>query len=267
MKYSFYNLAVLVATIAIFTITNFHKITNAQNINGELSSPILNLQKRKEIEKIIQKYIQENPEVIIKSIQKMREKQEHQAKENSLKNLTIFKKKILNDPKSPIAGNADGDVSVVEFFDYSCGYCKRIFPNLKKLIADDKNIRIVFKELPILSPRSELAARAALAVWHQDKNKYIEIHKDFMGLKGAFTKERIFRIAKNKGINLAQLEKDINSAKITKIIRRNHQLAQKLNITGTPAFVIGNNIIPGAIKLETLKQLIDKVRKERLRAK
>ena len=265
MKFSFYHMAIFTIATALLTAINFPKLALAQKINNDLSGATLNIEQRKEVREIIRKYIQENPEIIINSVQKMREKQKNQAKARGLKNLIIFKKNILNDPNSPIAGNPQGDITIVEFFDYSCGYCKIIFPNLEQLITDDKNVRIVFKELPILSPQSELAARAALAAWRQNKNKYIEIHKEFMGLKGAFTKQRILRILKNKGLDLVQLEKDMNSPKMDETIKANHELAQKLNITGTPAFIVGNNIIPGAIKLKALKQLIKNVRGKTLR--
>ena len=176
MKIPFYNLAIFFISVMLLASINLPKIAHTQIINNELNSSSLNVQQRKEVKDIIRKYLQKNPDVIIESIQKMRKQQEHQAKERSLKNLIIYKELILNDPTSPIAGNPEGDVTVVEFFDYSCGYCKRIFPHLKRLINEDKNIRFVFKELPILSPQSELAARAALAAWRQDKTKYIGIH-------------------------------------------------------------------------------------------
>jgi|LWDU01.1.fsa_nt_gi protein-disulfide isomerase len=261
MKIPFYNLAIFFLSVTLLASINLPKIAHTQIINNELNSSSLNVQQRKEVKDIIRKYLQKNPDVIIESIQKMRKQQEHQAKERSLKNLIIYKELILNDPTSPIAGNPEGDVTVVEFFDYSCGYCKRIFPHLKRLINEDKNIRFVFKELPILSPQSELAARAALAAWRQDKTKYIGIHSEFMKLNGRFSEVRILRIAKNKGLNLAQLKKDMGSLALDKAIAGNRQLAQKMNITGTPGFIIGNNIIPGAVELETLKKLIAKVRK------
>ena len=261
MKIPFYNLAIFFISVTLLASINLPKIAHTQIINNELNSSSLNVQQRKEVKDIIRKYLQKNPDVIIESIQKMRKQQEHQAKERSLKNLIIYKELILNDPTSPIAGNPEGDVTVVEFFDYSCGYCKRIFPRLKRLINEDKNIRFVFKELPILSPQSELAARAALAAWRQDKTKYMEIHSEFMKLKGRFSEIRILRIAKNKGLNIAQLKKDMGSLALDKTIAGNRQLAQKMNITGTPGFIIGNNIIPGAVELETLKKLIAKARK------
>ena len=264
MKFLFYSLGISLLQLAIFTLISMPKIGHTEMVNNQLSAPPLTIQQSNHVKEIIRKYIQENPEVIIDSVQKLRERQKDSVKGRSIENLTTYKELILNDPTSPVAGNPKGDVTVVEFFDYSCGYCKRIFPNLKKLINDDKNIRFVFKELPILSPQSELAARAALAAWRQDKTKYMEIHSKFMNLKGRFSETRILRIARNKGLNIIELTKDMNSLALDKTIEGNRQLAQKLNITGTPGFIIGNNIIPGAVKLETLKQIIADVRKAKI---
>ena len=237
------------------------KIAHTQTIDNKMNNLSLNAQQRKEVKDIIKKYLQKNPETIIQSIQTMREQQKNNITERNQKNVAIYKELILNDPTSPTSGNPEGDITVVEFFDYSCGYCKRIFPNLKRLMKEDENVRFVFKELPILSPQSEFAARAALATWRQDNKKYMAIHSAFMNLKGNFSEMRILRIAKNIGLNITQLKKDIKSLTLDKIIIGNRQLAEKLNINGTPGFIIGNNIIPGAVKLETLKEIIADVRK------
>jgi protein-disulfide isomerase len=264
MKKIFYILASFCFSVALLASANFPITTQAQTINAKGNDPALSAQQRKQVKEIIREYLQKNPKDIIQSIQRMREEQKNKAKNLSQKNIAIYKELIINDPTSPIAGNPKGDVTIVEFFDYSCGYCKKIFPNLKRLISEDKNIRFVFKELPILSPQSELAARAALAAWRQDKKKYMVIHSEFMNLRGRFSEARILRIAKNKGLDIIQLKKDMRSLTMDKTIAQNRELAQKLNITGTPGFIIGNNIIPGAVELETLKKLILDVRKAKI---
>jgi protein-disulfide isomerase len=261
---SFYNLTAFCFLVALLASANLPKTTQAQTINSIGNDPSLSNQQRKQVKEIIKEYLQKNPKVIIQSIQAMREQQKNKAKQLSRKSVGVYKELIINDPTSPIAGNPKGDVTIVEFFDYSCGYCKKIFPNLKRLISEDKNIRFVFKELPILSPQSELAARAALAAWRQDKKKYMVIHSEFMNLRGRFSETRILRIAKNNGLDITQLKKDMGSLTMDKTIAQNRQLAQKLNITGTPGFIIGNNIIPGAVELEILKKLILDVRKAKI---
>jgi protein-disulfide isomerase len=260
----FYNLATFCFSVALLVSASLPKMTQAQTINAIGNDPSLSAQQRKQVKEIIREYLQKNPQDIIQSVQTMRDQQKNNAKNLNQKNLVIYKELIINDPTSPIAGNPKGDVTIVEFFDYGCGYCKKIFPNLKRLISEDKNIRFVFKELPILSRQSELAARAALAAWRQDKKIYMVIHSEFMNLRGRFSEARIFRIAKNKGLDLVQLKKDMQSLTMDETIARNRQLAQKLNITGTPGFIIGNNIIPGAVELETLKKLILDVRKAKI---
>ena len=216
---------------------------------------------KKEIEKIIGDYLRENPEIIIESIRKMQARERQQEQERGRKNLVTYREMIFNDPTSPVGGNPAGDVTIVEFFDYNCGYCKRVYPTVEKLLKEDQNIRYVFKEFPILSPQSELAARAALAAWHQDKSKYVQLHADFIKTRGSFTESRIMRMARKLGLNTVRLKEDMQSAKISQIINGNRALAQHLGITGTPGFVICNQIVPGAVDMATFKHLVAQARK------
>ena len=126
---------------------------------------------KKAIERIVREYILKNPEVIIEAIQSLRERDQQQAQERVRKTLVSRRDELLNDPLTPVGGNPKGDVTIVEFFDYRCGYCKRVFPAIQKLLNTDGNIRYVFKEFPILGPDSLTAAKAALAVWKIDKKK------------------------------------------------------------------------------------------------
>jgi protein-disulfide isomerase len=224
-------------------------------------SNALSAAQKKEVQEIIGNYLRENPEIVVESIRILRQRERQEEKERGLKNLVTYRELILNDPTSPVGGNPKGDVTIVEFFDYNCGYCKRVFPTIKKLLAEDKNIRYVFKEFPILSPASELAARAALAAWRQDKTKYVQLHTEFIQLRGGFTESRIMRMAEKIGLNTANLKIDMRSPAITKIIAGNRALAQNLGITGTPGFVIGNQIMPGAADMTTFKDLVATARK------
>ncbi|MBT3917501.1 MAG: DsbA family protein [Rhodospirillaceae bacterium] len=224
------------------------------------STPFNGSQK-KEIERIIGEYLRNNPEIIIESIRNMQARDRQQEQQRGRKNLVTYREMIFNDPTSPVGGNPKGDVTIVEFFDYNCSFCKRVFPIVKKLLEEDKNIRYVFKEFPILSPQSELAARAALAAWRQDKSKYVQLHTEFIKSRGGFTESRIMRMAKSLGLNTEQLKKDMSSAKISQIINGNRALAQRLGITGTPGFIIGNQIYPGAADMATFKNLVAQARK------
>jgi len=224
------------------------------------STPFSALQK-KEIQKIIGDYLRDNPKIIIESIRTMQARERQRKQERGIKNLVTYREMIFNDPTSPIGGNPNGDVTIVEFFDYNCSFCKRVFLIVQKLLEEDKNIRYVFKEFPILSLSSELAARAALAAWRQDKPKYVQLHTEFIKSRGGFTESRIMRIAKKLGLDTVQLKKDMQSAKIGQIINGNRALAQRLGITGTPGFIIGNQIYPGAADMATFKSLVAAARK------
>jgi protein-disulfide isomerase len=158
-----------------------------------------------------------------------------------------------------VAGNPKGDVTVVEFFDYRCGYCKRVTPVLKELMAGDPNLRVVFKELPILSPESNLAAKAALAA--EAQGKYLPFHEALMASDSSLSMPDILQLATALKLDTAKLQADMNKPEIQAAIQKNHALAQAVGITGTPAFIIGPELVPGAIELPALKELIAKARK------
>ncbi len=224
-------------------------------------SSALSAEQKKEVQDIIGDYLRANPEIVMESIHILQERERRDKEQRVLNNLVAHRNLLLNDPTSPVVGNPKGDVTVVEFFDYNCGYCKRVFPAIEKLLAEDKKIRFVFKEFPILSPQSELAARAALAVWRQDKSKYMQIHTEFINLRGGFTESRIMRLVEKLGLDPTQLKKDMTSTSMNKVITANRLLARQLDISGTPGFIIGDEIVPGAVSLEKLKQLVATARK------
>ncbi len=169
------------------------------------------------------------------------------------------REEIFNDPASPVGGNPDGDVTLVEFFDYQCPYCKRIFPSIQALLAEDRNLRYVFKEFPILGKESVFAARAALAA--QRQGKYLEFHMAVMTAKGKLTEARVMRLAKTAGLDVDRLRRDMADGTVDAMIRRNLDLADGLGIFSTPVFIIGDTQIPGAVEIDTLKTLIARARK------
>jgi protein-disulfide isomerase len=258
MKFRF---CMLVCFFCAMVFVGLGAPTQAQDKSKSKIVSSFSPEQRKEVQEMIGSYLRANPEIILESVRAMQQREQDQEKQQGLQNLVAYRELILNDPTSPVGGNPKGDVTVVEFFDYNCGYCKRVFPTLKKLMAEDKNLRVVFKEFPILSPQSELAARAALAAWRQDKTKYMEIHSLFIELKGGFTESRILRLATKMGLDIKQLKIDMRSSTMNKVINGNRQLAQQLGISGTPGFIIGNRIVPGAVDLATLKALIAEARK------
>lgn len=215
---------------------------------------------RQEIEKIIHQYIMDNPKVILDAVARLQAQEEAAKEEQAKVALTSSREILNNDPDSPVGGNPNGDVTIVEFFDYRCGYCKKVHPSVKKIIKADKNVRFVYKEFPILGPQSVTATKAALAVSRVDAEKYQAYHDILMTARGSLTKSQVLKLAAEAGIDANAVAKEMDSPEIEKIIRKNYDLAQSLNINGTPAFVIGNELIPGAVDYATLKNLIAKAR-------
>ena len=213
------------------------------------------------IEQLIRNYIMNNPEVIVESVQRMGAREEAANQQKQRQVLVDLRKDLENDPGSHVGGNPDGDVTVVEFFDYRCTYCKKFMPNLTDLLGKDANVRVVFKEYPILGPDSVVASRAALAARRQNKDLYVPFHTALMEARGVFSERRILDIASEVGLNADQLQRDMASADIERIISRNYAHAEALGIRGTPGFVIGDQVVPGYINGEQLVALIEEARK------
>ncbi len=211
------------------------------------------------VKKMIHDYIMENPSVIADAIEALRQKEELAAEISARKAITDRKNEILNDPESPVLGNAKGDVTVVEFFDYRCPYCKTMMDMVMDTVKSDGKVRLVMKELPILGPDSVTASRAALAARNQ--KKYEEFHRALMKLKGPINDATVMKTAAEVGLNVERLKKDMDDEGIDTILKNNIQLAHALNISGTPGFIIGDQIAPGAMNQQALKQMIDQARK------
>jgi protein-disulfide isomerase len=171
----------------------------------------------------------------------------------------LLPRELLDDPADPTGGNPKGDITIVEFFDYRCPYCRRVEPSVAAIIKDDPGLRIVYKEFPILGPESVFAAHVAFAALTQ--GKYQQFHNAMMAAKGEINEEAILKVATGAGLDVARVKTDMSAPEIDQIIKRNYALADALAINGTPAFVIGDNLIPGAVELEDLKHMIATVRR------
>lgn len=158
----------------------------------------------------------------------------------------------------PVAGNAQGDVTVVEFFDYRCPYCRQAFVQVRALLAADPGVRVVFKEFPVLGPASIFASKAAVAAVMQ--GKYMAFHEALMAHRGNLDEAAVMKVAQSVGLSTAQLKVDMNKAAVNTTIGGSHALARKIGISGTPAFVIGDELVPGYISLDELKRLVAKAR-------
>ena len=187
--------------------------------------------------------ILENPEIIEQAIGLLQQKQLARQQADVASILAERRNELEEDPNAPVLGNPAGDVTLVEFFDYNCPYCKRAMQEVKTLLQADPNIRLVYREWPILSPGSVFAARAALAARKQ--GKYEEFHWALMGFKGKVEEGSTIKIAKEVGLDVEKLKVDMLAPEIEEHIRLSMNLAEALNINGTPAFIAGEKVYPG----------------------
>jgi protein-disulfide isomerase len=210
-----------------------------------------------EIEKIVRDYLLREPEVVYDALQELQRRQEEAAAARQRAAIAENQGELMNDRATPVGGNPDGDVTLVEFFDYRCAYCRRVVSSMRALLEEDRGLRVVFKELPVLGPDSMRAAQAALASRNQDG--YVPFHFALMTTDD-LSLEGIRAAARTVGLDPDQLEADMAAPEVTATIEANYALANKLGIEGTPAFVIGDQLIPGAVDKARLDQLIDEAR-------
>lgn len=209
---------------------------------------------------IVREYIIANPEVLVEAMQELERKQDSQRERTAKNAIRAYERELLRDGDSPVGGNPDGDVTLVEFNDYQCPYCKRAFTAIEAVTRADGKVKIIYKDLPILGDVSRIAAYAALAA--QKQGKHASFHKALMEFKGQLDRTRLLEIAASVGIDVPQLEKDMEEPRIRQAIERNLALAGALGVRGTPAFVIGGQFVPGAIDADALKSLIAEARKK-----
>ena len=211
---------------------------------------------RSEIEKIIREYLVQHPEVLQEAIAELEKKQ---ASDEAAKHQAAVKDNasaIFNSPRQVVTGNPQGDVTFVEFFDYNCGYCKRAMSDMFDLLKHDPKLKVVLKEFPVLGPGSVEAARVAVAVRMQDKTgkKYMEFHQKLLGGRGQADKARALAVAKEVGFDMTRLERDMTSDEVKQTLEESFKLAEKLGLNGTPSYVIGDNVVVGAVGLDALKE-------------
>jgi protein-disulfide isomerase len=226
---------------------------------GRAPAAELSPAQRQEIEQLIHDYLIKNPDVLIDALRGAEAKLNREADAKAAQALKDRHREIFDDPATPVGGNPKGDATIVEFFDYRCPYCKQVQPAMQKLLQQDPQLRIVYKELPVLGPVSVKAAHAALAARKQ--GKYDAFHTEMMAARGQITEATIDKVAASVGLDLDQLKKDMAAPEVEQAIKRNLKLADALDIRGTPAFIIGEQIVPGAVELETLKDMVANARK------
>jgi protein-disulfide isomerase len=222
----------------------------------QASAGALSAAQKQEVEAAVREFILRNPEVLVESLTAYDTARRKAAESNAAAAVAQNRDVLETGQHSPFAGNPKGDVTVVEFFDYRCGYCKRALPAMQELLKTDPGVRYVFKELPILGPESVVASRAALAVWTLAPERYLPFHIALMEARGGLTDARVVEIAKAQGIDVDRMKQVMASAEIDGAIRQTRDLAAKLGIQGTPAFVVGGKLVPGLVDLATLRELV-----------
>jgi protein-disulfide isomerase len=212
-----------------------------------------------EFDRRVQDYLMRNPEVIVQAVQGLQARQQRAELTETQQALKAKADEIFRDPASPVGGNVQGDVTLVEFFDYNCPYCRKMAPVLIDAEAADPQLRIVFKEFPILGPGSEFAARAALA--SQRQGRYEAFHHALMAVKEKVDENVVLATAASTGLDLDRLKADMQDPALQATIDRNMALAAALRINGTPGFVVGDQVLRGATELTVLQGLIGQARK------
>ncbi|MFD1197342.1 DsbA family protein [Brucella gallinifaecis] len=217
------------------------------------ASPAMSQQ---DVETIVRNYLLQNPEIMIDVQTALETKQAEAAQEEVKKVLASSQNQLFNPAYDSVFGNPDGDVTVYEFFDYNCGYCKRALPDMQTILKHDPNVRFVLKELPILGPDSMRAHIVAQAFKALMPEKYAAYHEALLGASSRATEDSAIADAVKLGADEAKLREKMKDPAITNAFQETYQLAQKLNITGTPSYIIGNDLVPGAIGAEGLIERI-----------
>jgi protein-disulfide isomerase len=207
---------------------------------------------------LIKNYIAAHPEIVQGALDELDKRQKEAEAEKARMTIRDNNATLLNSAHQVVLGNPKGDVTMVEFFDYNCGFCKRALPDMMSLLGANPNLRFVLKEFPVLGDGSVEAAHVAVAARMQDPTgkKYIEFHQKLLGGRGAADKARALAVAKEVGFDIPRIEKDMDSPEVKATIDEDMKLADALGVNGTPSYVIGNELVVGAVGLDALKEKI-----------
>ena len=210
------------------------------------------------VKELVLEAIRENPEIVLEAVQIIEQRQQAGQAAAAAQILSTERTTLEQDPNAPVIGNPDGDVTIVEFFDYNCPYCRQVKPHMEALLAADTNVRVVYREWPILGEGSVFVARAALA--SRSQGKYEEFHWAMMSLNGRAEEDTVIRIAQDIGLNIAQLRRDMDGPEIDEHIATSMRLSRSLGFSGTPSFVIGDSLAPGLIEADEMINLVNQAR-------
>lgn len=210
----------------------------------------------------VRAYLLENPEVLIEAMNELEMREQVAAAERDKQMLAAQSEAIFNDPASWVGGNPEGDITVVEFIDYRCGYCRKAWQEVDELVAVDGNIRFVLKEFPILGEESVLSSRFAIAVLQlHGSEAYKKAHDALLSMRADASPEALARVAEEMGLEPQPILERMNAEEVTKVIEDNHRLAQTMEISGTPTFVVGGTMVRGYVPLEAMQEIVAEQRK------
>ncbi|GLQ35849.1 hypothetical protein GCM10007939_21330 [Amylibacter marinus] len=235
--------------LSLFAPTALMALLAVQPVKAEMTS--------EEVKKLALEAIMENPQIIMDAVALLREQEAAETEAAQAQAMLDNKELLTQDANAPVLGNPDGDVTIVEFFDYNCGYCKRAVPALQALLDEDPNIRLVYREFPILSEGSVVAARASLAARKQ--GKYDDFHWALMAAR-SLDQASVMQIAEQVGLDVEQLAVDMQADEIDEHLATSRELAAAMQFSGTPSFVIGDSIVPGFVPKEAMEEMIAEAR-------
>jgi protein-disulfide isomerase len=217
----------------------------------------------REIESIVKNYLMQHPEIVQDAIEALYRRQKEADADKVRITIKENKATIFDSSHQVVLGNPQGNVTMVEFFDYNCGFCKRALPNMLTLLKTDPDLRFVLKEYPVLGPGSVDAAHVAVAARMQDQSgkKYMEFHQKLLGDRGPADKAHALAVARDVGFDMARIEEDMNSDEVKTTIEENLKLAEALGVSGTPSYVVGREVVPGAVGVDELREKIKNERK------
>jgi protein-disulfide isomerase len=223
------------------------------------TKPAFSDDQRAAMQDVIRNFILDNPEVLMESVNRFRDKEQQKKEESSVK---VLKENMsfLTNGKHPQIGNPKGDITVVEFFDYNCGYCKHALKSVQELTEKDKNVKVLFMEFPILSPTSAVASKWAVAANMQ--GKYWEFHQATLESTAPKDDENLAKIAKSVGMDVEKAKKDAAGKEVEDYMASVKAFGEKLNVTGTPAFIVGQQIVRGYIEYPAFQTIINDERKK-----
>ena len=247
------SLRLLAPTLIALALCVAPQAASAQNISGA---------QRGEIEKIVREYLIAHPEVLEEAMAELTKRQAAAESEKQQATIARNADTIFNSPRGVTIGNKDGDVTFVEFFDYNCGFCKRAMNDMMELMKSDPKLKVVLKEFPVLGQGSIEAAQVGVAVRMQDPSgkKYLDFHQKLLNGRGQADKARAMAAARESGLDMAKLEKDLSSPEVRATLEENLRIADSLGMNGTPSYVIGKQIVIGAVGAEALREKISNAR-------